>query len=41
MLAAADGGSNVELADTLELDRNTIRKWRTRFAETRCDGLLE
>ena len=41
VLAAADGGSNVELADRLELDRNTIRKWRNRFAEKRCDGLLD
>ncbi len=41
VLAAADGGSNVELADRLELDRNTIRKWRNRFAARRCDGLLD
>jgi DNA-binding CsgD family transcriptional regulator len=26
VLAAADGGSNVELAERLELDRGTIRK---------------
>ena len=36
VLAAADGGSNVELADRLE-----FRKWRDRFAEKRCDGLLD
>ena len=41
VLAAADGGSNVKLADRLELDRNTIAKWRNRFVEFRCDGLLD
>jgi transposase len=41
LLAAADGGSNVELADRLELDRGTIRKWRNRFVQYRCDGLLD
>ena len=41
VLAAADGGSNVELADRLELDRGTIRKWRNRFVQYRCDGLLD
>src|SRR6478752_2939989 len=41
VLAAAEGGSNVELADRLELDRSTIRKWRNRFVQSRCDGLLD
>jgi|SRR6478672_2165630 transposase len=41
VLAAAEGGSNVELADRLELDRSTIRKWRNRFVQFRCDGLLD
>jgi transposase len=41
VLAAADGGTNVELADRLELDRGTVRKWRNRFVEFRCDGLLD
>jgi len=41
ILAAADGGTNVELADRLELDRGTIRKRRNRFVEDRCDGLLD
>jgi transposase-like protein len=41
VLAAADGGSNVELADRLELDRNTVSKWRNRFVQFRLDGLLD
>ena len=41
VLAAAEGGSNVELADRLELDRGTVRKWRNRFVQYRCDGLLD
>ena len=41
VLAAADGGCNVDVADRLDLDRGTIRKWRNRFAESRCDGLLD
>lgn len=40
VLACADGGSNVEVAERLELDRGTIRKWRNRFAEKRCDPQL-
>jgi hypothetical protein len=34
-------GMSVELADGLELDRKTIRQWRNRFAEMRCDGMLD
>ena len=41
VLTCAEGGTNVELADRLELDRSTIRKWRNRFVEKRCDGLLD
>ena len=41
VLAAAQGGTNVELADRLGLDRATIRKWRNRFSQDRCDGLLD
>lgn len=33
--ACADGGSNVEAADHLELDRNTFSKSRNRFAAKR------
>lgn len=41
VLAASEGGSNVELAERLELDRGTVRKWRNRFVQYRCDGLLD
>jgi transposase len=41
VLAAAEGGTNVELADRLALSRSTVRKWRTRFVQYRCDGLLD
>ncbi|MEU0499430.1 IS630 family transposase [Mycobacterium sp. NPDC006124] len=39
VLAAADGGSNTELADRLVLSIGTVRRWRNRFAELRLDGL--
>jgi transposase len=41
VLAAAEGGSNVEIAARLELDRNTVSRWRRRFAEARLDGLVD
>lgn len=41
VLPAADGGTDVEWADRLGLDRGTIRKWRNRFAELCLDGLLD
>ncbi|MCP2627668.1 helix-turn-helix domain-containing protein, partial [Mycolicibacterium smegmatis] len=41
VLAAADGGSNTELADRLELSIGTVRRWRNRFAELRLDGLVD
>lgn len=41
VLAAADGGSNTEVAQRLGLDRSTVRRWRVRFVEQRCDGLLD
>ncbi|MGV9871142.1 IS630 family transposase [Rhodococcus koreensis] len=41
VLAAADGGSNTEIAEQLSLNRSTVRRWRGRFVEQRCDGLLD
>lgn len=41
VLAAADGGSNTELADRLEVSIATVRRWRNRFAEARLDGLFD
>ncbi|HXL59330.1 MAG TPA: helix-turn-helix domain-containing protein, partial [Mycobacterium sp.] len=41
VLAAAEGGSNTELAVRLGVNRGTITKWRNRFHEFRCDGLLD
>jgi transposase len=41
VLAAAEGGSNTDLAARLGVDRGTITKWRNRFREARCDGLLD
>ena len=41
VLAAADGGSNTELARRLGVSIMTVRRWRNRFAELRCDGLLD
>lgn len=41
VLAAADGGSNVELGERLGLNRGTVSKWRSRFALYRLDGLLD
>ena len=41
VLAAADGGSNTELARRLGVAIMTVRRWRNRFAELRCDGLLD
>jgi transposase len=34
-------GTSVELADGLESDRKTIRMWRNRFTEKRCDGVID
>ena len=40
VLAAADGGSNTELAAGFG-DADTVRRWRNRFVEFRCDGLVD
>jgi transposase len=41
VLAAAEGGSNVEVGDRLGVNRGTVRKWRNRFATDGLDGLLD
>jgi transposase len=41
VLAAAEGGTNLELAERLGLERGTVRKWRNRFVLYRLDGLLD
>ena len=41
VLAAADGLSNLEIAERLAVSRQTVSKWRNRFAELRLDGLLD
>ena len=41
VLAAAEGGSNVDVGERLGINRSTVRKWRNRFAELRLDGLLD
>lgn len=41
VLAAADGGSNSAVGQRIGVDRSTVRKWRDRFVEQRCDGLLD
>jgi transposase len=41
VLAAADGGTNTDLAEQLGLSITTVRRWRNRFVVDRCDGLLD
>src|SRR5947209_6342660 len=41
VLAAAEGLKNTEIAERLSLDHATVRKWRSRFARDRLDGLLD
>lgn len=41
VLAAAEGGSNTEIAARLEQHRNTVARWRKRFLEARLDGLVD
>jgi transposase len=39
VLACADGGNDVEVGARLDLNRNTVGKWRNRFIDHRLDGL--
>ena len=41
VLKAADGVSNLRIAERLETSRATVAKWRDRFAADRLDGLLD
>jgi transposase len=41
VLAAADGESNSDMARRLGVSRTTVQRWRNRFVEDRCDGLLD
>ena len=41
VLAAADGLKNTEIAERLDVNVSTARRWRNRLAEHRLDGLLD
>jgi transposase len=41
VLAAAEGLKNTEISQRLSLDQKTVRKWRSRFARNRLDGLVD
>lgn len=41
VLAAADGERNSDMAARMKISRSTVRRWRNRFVEQRCDGLLD
>jgi transposase len=41
VLAAAEGLKNTEISQRLSLDHATVRKWRSRFAKHRLDGLID
>ena len=38
--AVASGATNREIAERLECNAVTVRKWRTRFFEKRLEGLI-
>jgi transposase len=41
VLLAAEGRNNTEIAERLGVHRPMVRKWRSRFAEHRLDGLTD
>lgn len=41
VLAAADGESNTDMAARMGISRSTVKRWRNRFVQDRCDGLLD
>lgn len=41
ILACANGESDLKIAARLDTTRETVGKWRRRFLEARCDGLLD
>lgn len=41
VLAAADGESNSDMAARMGISRSTVKRWRNRFVEHRCNGLLD
>ena len=41
VLRAAEGLENLDICSELDVDANTVSKWRRRFAERRVDGLLD
>jgi transposase len=41
VLACAEGGANVRVAERLGVSRSTVTKWRARFIEHRLEGLLD
>jgi len=41
VLAAAEGQSDVAIAEQLSVNRKTVILWRQRFSEQRLDGLWE
>lgn len=41
VLACAEGGTDTEVADRLQMNRATVGKWRKRFLARGADGLLD
>jgi len=40
VLACAEGGTNVEVAERLGVTDDTVGKWRRRFVDRRLDGCM-